>query len=149
MTSNQLLLDEDDLINITGSLVNFQDTALVLSVVFGLTREEIINLKIGSIHPEHIDLDNGHKLFPPKVQDLDLILSLRKAEKETERFSENGHTGIEVALIDNGNVFKSGDGFKFDIDKRLSEIGRWFAMESYFTYDNLRKTGEQLGLIKR
>lgn len=147
MTNNQLLLDEDDLINITGSLVNFQDSALVLSVAFGLTREEIINLKVGSIHPEHIDLDNGHKLFPPKEQDLDLILSLRKAEEETERFSENGHT--KFTLIENGKVFKSGVGFDFDIDNRLSEIGSWFGMESYLRYDNLRSAGEQLGLINR
>lgn len=149
MTNDQQLLDKDDLVNITGSLVNFQDSALVLSVVFGLTRGEIENLQVSSVHSDHIDLNDGQgtRSIKPEDQDLGLIQTLRRAGEETEWFAGNGQTGIKAILIDEGKVFKSAAGMEFDIDDRLSEIGRWFGMGSNLTYDNLRLTGERLGLI--
>lgn len=149
MTNSHLILDKDDLVNITGSLVNFQDSALVLSVVFGLTREEIKNLQVSSIQSDHIYLNDvqGTRSFSPEDRDLGFIQTLRRAGEETERFADNGHTGLKAVLIEDGKFFKSAAGMEFDIDDRLSEIGSWFGMESNLAFDNLRNTGERLGLF--
>ncbi|MDH6674253.1 hypothetical protein M2277_004945 [Paenibacillus sp. LBL] len=150
MTNDQQSLDKDDLVNITGSLVNFQDSALVLSVVFGLTRGEIENLQVSSVHSGHIDLNDGQgtRSFRPEDQDLGLIQTLRRAGEETEWYTENGLRGTTIVkLIEKGTVFKSGVGLDFDIDNRLRQIGSWLGMKPYLGYDNLRNTGKQLGLF--
>lgn len=151
MTDSSSNLLESDLIDdIAGSLVNPQDSALLLATVFGFTREEITNLTDYAIKEEGIVLVDGGSTrifnYNEMTEKFCLAKLLRFAHKDTKWYSCNGEGGTQHNLIDNGHkVFKEIEGITATLDERLKAIGELHSLEDLFTYDNLRESGKQFG----
>ncbi|MGM1044816.1 MAG: hypothetical protein ACQEXX_01580 [Bacillota bacterium] len=161
-TSNKVIFSLDEIEDITGGLVNYQDSAIVRSIfegVMGKKYSEILNLTI-----DDIDENNNELLLKNDVNEYEkterklevspeLIKMLMKAARETEYYKSNGHPSetnksSPVANLEESNyVFRNAmlntklqRADYFLIFRRLKNIADW-NQQPYLTGINIRNSG--------
>lgn len=141
------LIDVEEVDMLVVDMVNFQDSALVVSIYCGLSKEEICNLTIDSIDELNgiINLEKRQIKMDDIDNELHLI-PLLKVAHEQELYIENNGVAITEGRnsrypldVNTKLVFKGID--EKYIDDKLNTIAEWFDCEEFLSYDNLRVSG--------
>ncbi|UNK20456.1 site-specific integrase [Paenibacillus sp. N3/727] len=160
--SNKVIFSLSEIEDITGGLVNFQDSAIVQAIfegVMGKRYSEILNLTIQDIDEENNELllkneVNEHEIVERKLKvSPELIKMLIKAAEETEYYKNNGNPSVKVKSP-TANLSKSNYVFRntllntkeidradyFLVFRRLKKIADWNE-QPYLTGINIRNSG--------
>lgn len=141
------MLDVEEVSLAVSDLVNFQDSALLVSIFCGLSKEEICNLSIDDIDETNgvINLENRQIKLDDIDNELDLT-TLLKVAHEQEMYIENNGVSITEGRnnrhqldVNDKLVFKGID--EKSIEDKLRIIAEWFDFEEFLTYENLRTSG--------
>ncbi|WP_106768030.1 tyrosine-type recombinase/integrase [Paenibacillus faecalis] len=161
-TSNKLLFSSSEIEEITGGLVNYQDSAIVQAIFEGVNGKkysEILNLTIHDIDEKNNELllKNDINDFKQQERKLkvspELIKMLIKASQETEYYKNNGHPSENILskiapLCESHFVFRNSRLNTKETDRadyhlifrRLSKIAEWNG-QPYLNGMNIRKSG--------
>jgi site-specific recombinase XerD len=162
--SNELLYSKEDIDNITGSLINFIDAALVQSIfegALGKGYSEILNLQFNDIDEANNQITLTNSIEDGQTttrilklrDDSNLITLLKKAFEQKTYYKNNGNPSPnnksdEIKLVDNNYIFRSAAlNIKHEdkahphiVLRKLKLMSEWFGYP-YLTAINLRNSG--------
>lgn len=159
--SRKNLFTLEEIENITGGLVNFQDAAMIRGIfegIMGHGYSELLNLKKVQLDPHHLLLqlvnEEKDRTTHREVQiSEELMLMLIKAAEESEYYKNNGNPSPNIKaptskLVDNDFVFRSSilnvksyeRADKHLVLRRLKNVAEWFGQPT-LTAINIRNSG--------
>ncbi|MEC0306906.1 hypothetical protein P4H67_09065 [Paenibacillus lautus] len=160
--TNKLIFSKEEIDDITGGLVNFQDSAIIQTIfegILGKGYSEVLNLTIHDISNEdskvllrnNTDIDQYSERKLEVSQEL--ILMLNRAFEEEIYYKNNGNPAANIKaptskLVSNEYVFRSailntkanGKADSHLILRRLKKIGEWY-QQPFLTAINIRNSG--------
>lgn len=164
-TSNKVIFSEEEIKNIVGGLVNFQDSAIVVAIFEGILGKycsELLNLTWKDIDLEKREIllknDNksdGYETRIFKVNEGSLLLRyLQKAFEEKVYYKQNGNPSPNIKaqtaeLTESEYIFRNallntkesaGRADQHLILRRLRKISEWYG-QPYFNAINIRNSG--------
>lgn len=164
-STNKIIFSENEINDVIGGLVNFQDSAVVVAIfegILGKHYSELLNLTWRDIDTEKKEIflknENGNggyetRIFTVKSGSL-LLRYLQKAYEEKVYYKQNGNPKRNIKsqtadLIDNDYVFRNAllntkeSNRRADqhlILRRLKRISEWYG-QPYFNAINIRNSG--------
>ncbi|MGY5342943.1 phage lytic cycle repressor MrpR family protein [Paenibacillus glucanolyticus] len=160
--TNKMIFSKEEIDDITGGLVNFQDSAIIQSIfegILGKGYSEVLNLTIHDINQEDSSVllrNNRDQIsFSERTLELtqELVIMLNNAFQEEIYYKNNGNPAANIKaptskLVRNEYIFRSailntkanGKADSHLILRRLKKIGEWY-QQPFLTAINIRNSG--------